>query len=406
MNNLTQTIILAGGRGSRLSPLTDDRSKPAVPFGGKYRIIDFALANCLHSGLRKILVLTQYKSFSLQKHLRDAWSIFNPELGEYITPVPPQMQVGNHWYLGTADAVYQNLNLIKNSGAKYILILSGDHIYRMDYAAMLKYHCSNSADMTLACMPVTLNEARSFGVISVDDNNKINAFSEKPETPAVIPDDPEHSLASMGIYVFSTDLLVNALETDANDESSSHDFGKDIIPKLIAQQSKVYAYRFGTTEGRVTPDRYWRDVGTIDSYYDANMDLLATVPPLDLYQSDWTIRSYSAKNPPFRAIQGSSAHEGVLINSMAAGGVIISGGGVHHSILFANVYVDDKAMVNNAILFENVRVGSDAQLENCIVDKNVVIPPGETIGLDFDKDVQRFTVSDNGIVVVPKNYRF
>lgn len=405
MNHSTQTIILAGGRGSRLSPLTDDRSKPAVPFGGKYRIIDFALANCLHSGLRKILVLTQYKSFSLQKHLRDAWSIFNPELGEYITPVPPQMQVGNHWYLGTADAVHQNLNLIKSSGAKDILVLSGDHIYRMDYAAMIKYHQACSADMTLACMPVTVSEARSFGVISVNDNNKITEFYEKPEMPVFIPDDPEHSLVSMGIYVFSIDLLVEALEADADNEASSHDFGKDIIPKLI-KQSQVYAYRFGTTEGRVTPDRYWRDVGTIDSYYDANMDLLLTVPPLNLYQSDWPIRSYSAKNPPFRAIQGTSAHEGALINSMAAGGVIISGGIVHHSILFANVYVDDKAMVNNAILFEDVRVGAGAKLENCIIDKNVVIPPGETIGIDLEKDTQRFTVSENEIVVVPKNYQF
>ncbi|MCH9699102.1 MAG: glucose-1-phosphate adenylyltransferase [Gammaproteobacteria bacterium] len=405
MNNLTQTIILAGGRGNRLSPLTEERSKPAVPFGGKYRIIDFALANCLHSGLRKILVLTQYKSFSLQKHLRDGWSVFNPELGEYITSVPPQMQVGNHWYRGTADAVYQNLNLIKNSGAQWILILSGDHIYRMDYAAMIKYHREHSADMTVACMPVKVNEAHAFGVISVDQNNTITAFSEKPDSPAVIPDDPDHSLASMGIYVFSTELLIDALESDSRNETSSHDFGKDIIPQLI-NDSSIFAYRFGTTEGRVTPDRYWRDVGTIDSYYNANMDLLATIPPLDLYQSDWPIRSYSAKNPPFRAIQGASAHEGVLINSMAAGGVIISGGGVHHSILFANVFVDDKAMVNNSILFENVHVGPDAQLVNCIVDKNVTIPAGETIGIDSEKDAQRFTVSENGIVVVPKNYQF
>ncbi len=266
MHKQTQTIILAGGRGSRLSPLTCDRSKPAVPFGGKYRIIDFTLANCLHSGLRQILVLTQYKSFSLQKHLRDAWSIFNPELGEYITPVPPQMQVGQHWYRGTADAVFQNLNLLKNSGAKWILILSGDHIYRMDYAAMLKYHHACSAQMTVACMPVPMNDARLFGILSIDKNNKVTAFNEKPEQPCAIPGDSEHALASMGIYVFSIDLLINILETDATMQQSSHDFGKDIIPKLINQTS-VYAYRFGTTKGRVTPDRYWRDVGTIDSYY-------------------------------------------------------------------------------------------------------------------------------------------
>ena len=406
MNTQTQTIILAGGRGSRLSPLTNERSKPAVPFGGKYRIIDFTLANCLHSGLRRVLVLTQYKSFSLQKHLRDAWSIYNPELGEYITSVPPQMNIGNHWYRGTADAVYQNLNLLKHSGAKWVLILSGDHIYRMDYAAMLKYHRESAAELTVASMAVPVNEAASaFGVLTVDNNSRVTAFEEKPQQPTQIPGDNQHALASMGIYVFSIDLLIDALETDVENDQSTHDFGGDIIPRLI-DEKPVYAYRFGGTTGRVTPDRYWRDVGTIDSYYEANMDLLATVPPLDLYQPDWPIRSYSAKNPPLRAVQGDSGNEGVLINSMAAGGVIIAGGGVHHSILFSNVFIDDQAMVNNAIIFEGVNVGAESKLENCIIDKNVTIPPGESIGLDLEKDAQRFTVSERGIVVIPKHYRF
>ncbi len=270
---------------------------------------------------------------------------------------------------------------------------------------MLQYHRESEAKMTIASMAVPLQEATSFGILSVDSNSQITAFEEKPQQPTAIPGDNDHALASMGIYVFSIDTLIEALEADAANDQSSHDFGSDIIPNLI-QEIPVCAYRFGSSIGRVTQDRYWRDVGTIDSYYNANMDLLASVPPLNLYQPDWPIRSYSAKNPPFRAIQGASGHEGVLINSMAAGGVIIAGGGVHHSILFANVFINDQAMVNNAILFEGVKVGANAKLVNCIVDKNVEIPSGESIGYDLELDARRFTVSENGIVVIPKNYKF
>ncbi|MES9965416.1 MAG: sugar phosphate nucleotidyltransferase, partial [Candidatus Sedimenticola sp. 20ELBAFRAG] len=285
MHENTLTLILAGGQGSRLQPLTNDRAKPAVPFGGKYRIIDFALVNCLHSGLRRILVMTQYKSHSLQKHLRDGWSLFNPELGEYITVVPPQMRTGESWYGGTADAVRQNLYMLKRSGAEQVLILSGDHIYRMDYAAMLRSHEESGADLTVACMQVPTDEARQFGVMSVHDNGRITRFEEKPENPALLPGSGGHALASMGIYVFSMDTLLKALEENEG-EASSHDFGHDIIPRLI-DEAGVYAYRFGGESGRVSPDRYWRDVGTLDSFYEANMDLLNPVPSLDLYQSDW-----------------------------------------------------------------------------------------------------------------------
>ena len=409
MRNLAQktlTIILAGGEGRRLYPLTSDRTKPAVPFGGKYRIIDFSLTNCLASGLRRILVLTQYKSHSLQKHLRDGWSIFNPELGDYITPVPAQMRTGESWYRGTADAIHQNLFLIQRSGAEHVLILSGDHIYRMDYAAMLRFNHDSKADVTIACMDVPLEQAKSFGVISVDSEMHVMSFHEKPDCPGTIPGDDKHALVSMGIYLFSMTMLEQALEQDNCDPSSSHDFGHDILPRLI-KSHRVCAYRFGGKEGRVKPDRYWRDVGTLDAYYEANMDLLEFEPPLDLYQADWPIRTYQAQTPPARTVPGDrTGNEGISINTIVAGGVVIAGGSVQHSLLFPRVFVDDEAVVEDSILLEGVRVGAGASLRNCIVDKRVQIPPREKIGFDMEKDRQRFTVSENGIVVVAKNARF
>ncbi len=405
MTDNTLSLILAGGVGSRLHPLTADRAKPAVPFGGKYRIIDFTLANCLHSGMRRVLVLTQYKSHSLQKHLRDGWAIFNPELGEYITPVPAQMRTGDSWYKGTADAIHQNLYLLERSGAERVLILSGDHIYRMDYAAMLKNHKESGADATVACMEVSLEEAPAFGIMTVDPALHITSFEEKPATPRPIPGNPARALASMGIYLFSMETLMTALQEDHDDAESSHDFGRDILPKLI-RSHHVQAYCFGGEEGRVTPDRYWRDVGTIDAYYQANMDLLQSVPSLNLYQADWPIRTYQRQTPPARTVPGESGTEGVFINSILAGGTVISGGSIHHSILFPNVFVGDEAFVEDSILFEDVQVGPGAQLRNCIVDKAVHIPAGETIGVDEAKDRERFSVSPKGIVVVPKGYRF
>ena len=401
----TFSIVLAGGHGSRLLPLTDERAKPAVPFGGKYRIIDFTLSNCLHSGLRRILVLTQYKSHSLQEHLRDGWSIFNPELNEYITPVPPQMRSGENWYAGTADAIYQNLNLLEESGAKHVIILSGDHIYRMDYAAIIKFHDKHNAAATVACMEVGLDEARGFGVMSIDKNQRILAFEEKPAEPQATPDNPECALASMGIYVFNMKLLLKELVRDFEDPYSSHDFGQDILPRLINEQL-VFAYPFGSHGGRVSQDMYWKDVGTLDAFYEANIALLEPMPPLNLYQRDWPIRSYSAQSPPARTVPGSDGHGGIIFDSSVAGGTVINGGTVNHSILSAWVRLEQGALVEESILFDNVTVGAGARLKRCIVDKHVRIPAGESIGYDLERDMQRFTITEKGVVVVGRRVVF
>jgi len=398
-------VILAGGVGSRLHPLTSDRAKPAVPFGGKYRIIDFTLTNCVESGVRRILVLTQYKSFSLQKHIRDGWSIFNPELGEYITTVPPQMRRGENWYEGTADAIHQNTYLLERSEADWVIVLSGDHIYRMDYAALLKFHKEQNAALTIACREAPLEEASAFGVVGVDETSRVNDFQEKPNSPIPLHGNPECALVSMGVYIFSMETLLNALAEDAAASDSKHDFGHDIIPKLIKTE-RVSAFQFGEKKGRVTPDGYWRDVGTIDSYYNANMDLLKPVPPMNLYQNDWPIRTYQSQHPPCRTVPGDEGNEGMFINSIASSGVVISGGCVQHSILFSDVYIDDEANIQNSLVLNNVHVGKRAILNRCIVDKNVVIPDDEIIGIDKERDAERFTISDNGVVVVPKGFMF
>ncbi len=401
----TLTVILAGGVGSRLAPLTNERAKPAVPFGGKYRIIDFVLANCLHSGLRKILVLTQYKSHSLQKHLRDGWSIFNPELGEYITPVPPQMRKGERWYQGTADAITQNLYLLERNEADHVLVLSADHIYRMDYGAMLQAHQKRGAEVSVACMEVGLDEARAFGVVDVDAEERITGFVEKPSEPPTIPGKPDTAFASMGIYVFSKALLMQLLEEDQAQADSSHDFGKDILPRIIDRR-RVMAYNFGGGAGRVEPDCYWRDVGTLDAFYAANMDLLKPLPPLNLYQPDWPIRTFQMQTPPARTVPGESGNEGIFINSIVSGGTVIAGGSVQQSILFPQVFIGDEAVIEESILFQGVRVGKRVRMNRCIVDKDVVIPDGERIGYDREGDAARFKVSEQGIVVIPKGYRF
>ncbi len=405
MLNDTIAMVLAAGQGSRLQPLTSDRTKAAVPYGGKYRLIDFSLANCLHSGLRRILVLTQYKSHSLQKHLRDGWSLFNPELGEYITVVPAQMRTGDGWYAGTADAVYQNLYMIRRSGARKVLVLPGDHVYRMDYAAMAAFHEANSAELTLACTPVPAKEAGRFGILSVNGTGRVQAFEEKPDIGKTLAPKAETLLASMGVYLFSTEFLFDTLSEDRQREGSSHDFGRDVIPRLI-ETSRCYAYRFGGATGRVSQDRYWKNIETLDDYYEANMELLALEPPLDLYQPDWPIRTYQAQHPPTRTVPGVLGTEGLFINSIVAGGVLIVGGAVQGSILFPQVRVGEEAMVHDSILFENVSVGEGARLERCIIDKDVKVPPGEKIGIDRAADRARFTVTEKGVVVVPKGCRF
>jgi glucose-1-phosphate adenylyltransferase len=405
MLDKTLTVILAGGQGSRLQPLTLERTKAAVPFGGQYRIIDFPLVNCLHSGLRRILVLTQYKSHSLQKHLRDGWSLFNPELSEYITAVPPQMRRGGGWYDGTADAVYQNLYMLKRSGAERVLILPGDHIYRMDYAPMIAFHTRHEAAVTVACMEYPYTEVGFSGVLDLDQNGQVNAYETLTEQQRTANDDDAVAQVSMGIYLFSIDDLISALEADHDLSGSSHDFTQDILPKMVAAGG-VYAYQFGGEAGRVSQDRYWRDVATIDSYYEANMELLDPVPLLDLYQPEWPIRTHHGQHPPARTVPGISGSEGIFINSIVANGVLIVGGSVQRSILFPKTLIGDEAVIHNSILFDSVKVGDGAHLENCIIDKEVVIPPGERIGFDRERDADRFTVSPKGVVVVPKGYRF
>jgi len=401
----TLTIILAGGTGSRLHPLTADRAKPAVPFGGIYRIIDFALSNCLHSGLRQILVLTQYKSHSLQKHLRDGWSVFNPEIGEYITSVPAQMRVGEGWYAGTADAISQNRYLLERSGAKYVLVLMGDHIYRMDYARMLEEHMRRKCDVTVACVPVLLSEAKSLGVIEINTDLLVKKFIEKSKDPPSMPDDATRALASMGIYVFNLSFLLEILGRDQRASGPRHDFGKHILPEIVGTHT-VGAFRFGGVEGRVTPDGYWHDVGTLDAYYESNMDLLKPIPPMNLYQEDWPIRTYHGQYPPARNVLSASGQPGSVTNALLAGGDVVIGAQVTHSILSPDVWIDSGAVVEDAILFERVRVGADCRLRRCIIDKDVQIPPKETIGFDLERDRSRFTVSEGGVVVVSKGYRF
>ena len=396
MFDKTVTVILAGNTGKGLQPLTAERAKAAVPFGGKYRVIDFTLTNCLHSGVRRILVLTQYKSHSLQKHIRDGWTIFNPEMGEYITTVPPQMRTGEGWYAGTADALYQNLYLLQRSGAEHIMVLPGDHIYRMDYAPMMAFHQQHNSDLTIACMQQETGQTNSYGTITLDSEQHIISISDQPDATGA---------SSMGIYIFSTQKLLQLLERDHDNGHSRHDFVNDIIPTLI-DEGRAHGYAFGGESGRVTPDRYWRDLNTIDGYYQANMDLLNKTPPMNLYQQDWPVRTYSGQHPPARTVPGEFGDEGISINSIVSNGAVIAGGSSQHSILFNNVYVDDESIIQDSLLFDGVHVGKRVQLRNCIIDKDVQIPDGTEIGFNINEDKKHYQVSENGIVVIAKNHQF
>ena len=400
------TLILAGGKGTRLEPLTRDRAKPAVPFGGLYRIIDFTLSNCINSNLRRMLVLTQYKARSLDRHIAAGWGFLSRDLGEYIEVLPPQQRIDEHWYKGTADAIYQNIYSIEKEEPRYVLILAGDHIYKMDYGDMIRLHLERGADLTIGCIPVPLREATEFGVMQVDSHDKVVRFQEKPREPAPMPDDPTHCLASMGIYVFTARPMYELLCQDATRGDSDHDFGKNIIPGLILT-NRVYAYRFRDKNRKAVP--YWRDVGTLDAYYQANMDLVEIDPVLNLYDQEWPIRTHQPQLPPPKFVFSDEGPRGQVRrgeahDSMVCQGCIISGGHVRRSILSPNVRVNSYAVVENSILFEGVDVGRHSRVRKAIVDKDVRIPQNTTIGYDLEQDRKRgFLVTEQGVVVIAKD---
>ncbi len=394
------TLILAGGKGTRLEPLTRDRAKPAVPFGGLYRIVDFTLSNCLNSGLRRILVLTQYKARSLDRHLAAGWGFLSRQLDEYVEALPPQQRIDENWYKGTADAIYQNIYTIEKANPKYVVILAGDHIYKMDYGAMFRSHLARGADLTVGCIQVPRAEGNRFGIMDVDSEGKVRGFLEKPANPPGLPGAPDLCLASMGIYVFTAGPMYELLCQDATVVDSHHDFGTDIIPPIL-NTHKVYAHRFEDRNRKAVP--YWRDVGTLDAYYQANMDLIAVEPVLNLYDREWTIRTNQPQLPPPKFVHDGYDRRGEALDSMVCQGCIISGGRVRRSILSPNVRVNSYSEVEGSILFDGVEVGRHCRIRRAIVDKDVKIPQNSTIGHDLEEDRRRgFTVTEQGVVVIAK----
>jgi glucose-1-phosphate adenylyltransferase len=399
-------VVLAGGKGSRLEPLTRDRAKPAVPFGGAYRIIDFALSNCINSGLRRILVLTQYKAMSLDRHINLGWrGLLARELDEFIDIVPPQQRIDEHWYKGTADAVYQNIYTIEKEHPDYVVILAGDHIYKMDYLKLVEAHKAKQADLTVGVLRVPLHEATQFGVLQVENDLRIVGFQEKPAQPRHMPGDEHNALASMGIYVFTARFMFEQLCQDATRRQSAHDFGRDIIPSVI-DTHRVVAFPF-LDENRKS-DAYWRDVGTIDAYYDANMEMVAVDPLLNMYDDRWPIRTYHPTYPPPKFVfaeVGPNPRRGQALDSIVCPGSIVSGGSVEHSVLGSNTRVNSYAHVEGSILFDGVDIGRHAKVRRAIIDKGVHIPPGVEVGYDHEHDRARgFTVSESGVVVIAKAY--
>lgn len=401
MNNVL-ALVLAGGKGERLHPLTMHRAKPAVPFGGKYRIIDFTLSNCINSHLRNIVVITQYKSLSLDRHLALGWEhLLNPELGEFIFSIPPQQRIDERWYQGTADAVFQNIYLIEKEKPPYILILSGDHIYKMNYAEMFEFHLCHGAVGTVATIKIDEEEASSFGIVEVDNDHRIIGFHEKPAVPITIPGDPEHCYASMGVYLFNTEEVISELKADAG-TSSAHDFGKNILPAM-KDSGKLFAYEFKDENRKEA--KYWRDVGTIDAYWEANMDLVAVDPLFNLYDRAWPVRTNQGQYPPAKFVfaqEYKGGRLGVALDSIVSGGCIISGGRVQNSVLSPDVRVNSFVDVRDSILLENVEIGRNCRIRKAIIDKDVYVPAGTTIGYDPETDRQRFAVSEGGVVIIPK----
>ena len=395
-------VVLAGGKGLRLEPLTRDRAKPAVPFGGAYRIIDFTLSNCLNSGMRKMLVLTQYKAMSLDRHIHIAWRRFLcHELGEFIDVVPPQQRIDEHWYQGTADAVYQNIYALEKERPEYVVILAGDHIYKMNYETLLDFHRDNNADVTVGALRVDASAAAyQFGVMEVDEQWRIIGFEEKPARPKTIPGEPGKSLASMGIYVFSARFLFEQLCLDATRNESQHDFGRNIIPAALGSL-KVFAYPFTDTNTRV--QHYWRDVGTVDAFYEANMELIHVNPELNIYDEDWPIWTYQRQYPPAKFVLDEEGRRGMAVNSMVSGGCIISGAHVNQSLLFSNVRVDERSYLERAVIFPDVRVGAGSVIKRAIVDTGAEVPPDTHIGVNPEEDARRFYMSEGGVALVTRD---
>lgn len=393
----TLALVLAGGRGSRLYELTDRRAKPAVYFGGKFRIIDFPLSNCVNSGIRKIGVLTQYKAHSLIRHLVHGWSNFRTELGEFVEVLPASQRTTGNWYAGTADAIYQNLDIVETLRPKYVLVLAGDHVYKMDYGEMLAYHVAKGADMTVACVGVSLEDAKGFGVMTVDDNNHVVAFDEKPDNPQPMPGSNDTALASMGNYIFNTDFLFEQLHKDAANKESSRDFGKDIIPSIIAEHA-VYAYPFlDPTTGK---QPYWRDVGTIDAFWEANMELVSVEPELNLYDETWPILTYHRQLPSAKFVFQDEGREGKALDSVVSAGCVISGAAVINSLLFSNVKVHSYSTVKDTVVLPEVQIGRHCRISRAVIDRGCHLPEGTIIGEDRELDAKRFRVTPNGITLV------
>ncbi|CAB1370732.1 glucose-1-phosphate adenylyltransferase [Denitratisoma oestradiolicum] len=397
----TFAMVLAGGRGSRLMQMTDWRAKPAVPFGGKFRIIDFTLSNCVNSGVRRIGVATQYKAQSLIHHLQRGWSFLDGRFEEYIELLPAQQQVGENWYQGTADAVYQNLDVIRRANPRYVMILSGDHVYKMDYGRMLAQHVQNGADLSVACMDVPIGEASAFGVMGIDDSQRVTRFIEKPEHPPCMPGKPERALVSMGVYIFNAHFLYEQLIRDADEPHSGHDFGKDVIPHVVSRY-RVFAHNFRESCVGISSSGlpYWRDVGTVDAYWEASLELTKVTPELDMYDEQWPIWTHQEQLPPAKFVFDDEGRRGMAVDSLVSGGNIISGSTVRRSLLFSRVFVHSFSEIEDSVILPKVDIGRHCRLRRVVVDKHCVIPPGTVIGFDPEQDRQRFHVTERGITLV------
>ena len=393
----TLALILAGGRGSRLQDLTQWRAKPAVPFGGQFRIIDFPLSNCVNSGVRRIGILTQYKAHSLIRHVQNGWRFLRGEFDEFIELLPAQQRMESGWYLGTADAIYQNLDILRSHRPSYVLILAGDHIYKMDYGPMLAWHVEKNADLTIGCVEVPVEEASAFGILSINGSWKVKHFVEKPQSPEPLPDNPAKALVSMGIYIFNTDFLIQQLIKDADTPSSSHDFGKDIIPQLIDSYN-VIAYPFRNPDNN--EQAYWRDVGTVDAFWKANLELIGVTPELNLYDRQWPIWTFLEQTPPAKFVFDEPGRRGMAVDAMVGSGCIVSGANINHSLLFSNVTVDEGSLVTDSVILPEVTIGKDCKINRAVIDKGTIIPDGTIIGQNRQQDSQRFYVSPEGIVLI------